>query len=218
MIRAQIASLPEREESLIKTIESLLLQVKFIQVALNGYKELPKFSHRRVKYVHLDNSLGDAAKFYDVDDFEGYLLSCDDDLVYPPGYVSNMINAIDTFHCIVTMHGKKFDNRPIKSYHHGATSTFRCLGQVEKDTYVDVCGSGVSAFHTKDFKLKLSDFQKPNMADIWLSKKATMQGVKMLCLAHPVGYFGYNHHEGNIYDMNHRNETFQTELVNTFLQ
>lgn len=218
MIRAQIASLPERVRSLEKTIGSLFPQVNCIQVALNNYKELPALGHPKIKYIHLDNSLGDGAKFYGVEEFEGYFFSCDDDLIYPPDYVQKMIAAINQYHCIVTLHGKIFGSRPIRSYHHGATEKLRCLGVVENDTFVDVCGSGVSAFHTDDFKLKLSDFEKPNMADIWMSKKAHEQGVKMLCLAHPIGYLGYNHFEDNIYGNNNRNESFQTELVNFFLK
>jgi len=216
-VRAQIASIPARIRSLENAIKSLQPQVNNIQVVLNNYDRLPDISHRKVKYIHMTNEFGDAAKFYGVEEFDGYFFSCDDDLIYPPDYVQRMIAAINQHHCLVTMHGKIFKQRPIGSYHHGAEK-FRCLGSVDIDTYVDVAGSGCAAFHTDDLKLKLSDFQKPNMADIWLSKIAHEQGVKILCLAHPVGYFGYNHHEDNIYDNNHRNESYQTELINTFLK
>lgn len=219
MIRAQIATLPNRYNSLMQTVKSLINQVDSIFIAFNGPVDLSEYLFdEKIECGFFDNSKGDAMKFYEVEKFTGYFFPCDDDLIYPPDYVQRMINKINIHRCLVTHHGKIFANRPIRSYHHGATIRLRCLGEVSEGCYVDVCGSGVSAFHTDDLKLKLSDFKKPNMADIWLSKICHEQNVKMLCLPHPAGYFGYNHFTDNIYDNSHRNETFQTQLVNTFLK
>jgi hypothetical protein len=125
---------------------------------------------------------------------------------------------IDNMECLVTHHGRNFANRPVKSYYHGATEKFRCLSDVWHPVFVDVCGSGVSGFHTKDLRVRLSDFKRKNMADVWLSKLAHEQGVKMLCLSHSADYFGYVHPANNIYDNLNRNDSYQTEILNTFLK
>ena len=80
-----IASLPERVECLRDTVNSLLPQVDKIIVGLNNYTKVPNFlNHPKIEAYLLDNSLGDAAKFYKVGDYkDSYYLSCDDDLIYP---------------------------------------------------------------------------------------------------------------------------------------
>ena len=66
---AQVASIPGRVDTLKLTVSSLLPQVDMIFVALNGYKEAPDFitEDKKIVYALMDNSLGDAAKFYDAD-------------------------------------------------------------------------------------------------------------------------------------------------------
>src|ERR1035437_5903791 len=75
-ITAQIASLPARVEMLKQTVASLRPQVHKIFVALNGYDFTPEFL-KEGEYIHLDNSTGDAAKFYGVENLNGYIFLCD---------------------------------------------------------------------------------------------------------------------------------------------
>ena len=50
MIRAQIASLPDRVDSLKLTVESLLPQVDSLFVALNNYEAIPDFlNHDKIR-------------------------------------------------------------------------------------------------------------------------------------------------------------------------
>ena len=71
-IVVQIASIPDRVELLRQTVESLRPQANRIFVALNGYTFTPDFL-KEGEYVHLDNSTGDAAKFYNVENINGYI-------------------------------------------------------------------------------------------------------------------------------------------------
>lgn len=218
MITAQIASLPDRADSLRQTIDSLLPQVDSLFIALNNYNEVPSFcKHAKISTVLLDNSTGDAAKFYDVEKRHGYFFSCDDDLVYPPDYVEKMIKGILRYECIVTLHGRSFYNLPVLNYYSSATVKLRCLGDVDRDQMVHVGGTGVMAFDTERFKLRYSDFMAPNMADVWLARVAAGQGVPIMVLEHKEGYLRYNHPERNIYGGYHSNCTLQTEVVNSFL-
>jgi hypothetical protein len=187
MITVQIASIPDREESLRLTVNSLRSQVNNILVGLNGYDHIPDFLNNG-EYVCLDNSRGDAAKFYDVEYLNGYVFTCDDDLVYPAGYVNYMKRKVDEYKCIVTLHGKHFLPNFSEFWH---CAVYPCLKELVTDVQVHVGGTGVMAFHTDYVKVKYSDFELPNMADIWMAKVAHEQGVRIMCIAHPEHYLKY---------------------------
>ncbi len=217
-ITAQIASLPAREDTLGKTVSSLLPQVDRIFVALNGYAFIPEFlDNPKIEAVIMDNSLGDAAKFHDVDKRDGYILTCDDDLIYPQGYARYMIDGVNR-HCgIVSLLGKRYDDRPIKSFRTGYTAIYRCLTRVLIDQVVHVGGTGAMAFYSEHVKISVVDFSKPNMADIWMAKIAHEQGVTITALAHPAKYVKHYTHPWRIWSHDGRDE-YQTEVLNSFLK
>ena len=220
MITAQIASLPERVDSLERTVGSLINQVDLLVVCLNNYKEVPTFltNNRKIVYALMDNSLGDAAKFYDADQRNGYVLTCDDDLVYPQGYASYMVNGIKQHGGIVTLLGKRYDKRPINSYRSGYTYISKALTGVKIHTEVHVGGTGVMAFHTDDFKVSTDDFLKPNMADLWVAKLAHEQGVKITSLPHPKRYLHHTRFSQRIWITSRGENGYQTEVINSFLK
>jgi len=218
-IIAQVASLPAREESLERMVNTILPQVDMLFVALNSYDHVPAFLDNNKKIVHalMDNSLGDAAKFYDVDQRHGYVLTCDDDLYYPEGYVGYMVDGVKRHGGAVSLLGKQYDNRPIPSFRGGYTKLYRCLGSVSNDVVVDVCGTGAMAFHTDSIKISVDDFPEPNMADIWFAKAAYEQDVKLTVLAHPQRYVGHKKFPWRIWTHSFRAE-YQTEIMNSFLK
>ncbi len=220
MITCGIATLPDRELSFKQTIESIYPQVDKIICVLNLYDTVPVWLQRmkRVEAIIGDNSLGDAGKFLEVVDCKGYYFSCDDDLYYPVGYVNYMIAGMNKHGCIVTLHGKCFTNRPIKSYHRGWTTSIHCLHTCVQDTLVDVGGTGVMAFNTSKFKLSIGDFPYPNMADIWVAKRAKEQGVNIMALAHRGGYLRYMPPKGKTIWENSKNDPYPTEVLNSFLR
>jgi hypothetical protein len=216
---AQVASLPARVETLEKTINSLLPQVDMIFVALNGHDMVPPFLHHdKIVHALMDNSLGDAAKFYDVDQRNGYVLTCDDDLVYPPDYAQYMIDGVKRHGGIVSLLGKRYDNRPICSFRSGYTKLYKALTNVPEDHVVHLGGTGVMAFHTDDFKVTMDMFEKPNMADIWIGKAAAEQGVKITALAHPARYVGHDRYSDRIWITMRKEDGYQTEVLNSFLK
>jgi len=217
---AQIASIPGRVETLELTVGSLLPQTDMIFVALNGYEEVPSFltGDSKIVYALMDNSLGDAAKFYDVDQRNGYFLTCDDDLIYPQGYVNYMIAGVKRHGGIVSLLGKRYDNRPVISFRSGYTSLYRLQTRVCADQWVHLGGTGVMAFHTDSIRLSMVDFPKPNMADIWMAKAAADQGVKITSLAHPARYVKQRRYSRRIWVSERHNNGYQTEILNSFLK
>lgn len=218
-IIAQLASIPKRVETLKLTVESLLPQVNMLFVALNGYDEPPDFLLGNIKITHaiMDNSFGDAAKFYDVDHRNGYILTCDDDIIYPEDYAEYMINGVKKHGGIVSLLGKCYP-RPTTSYRGGYSAIYRVLNPVQGDHVVDVGGTGAMCFHTDEFKPTMDIFEKPNMADLWVAKAAAEQGIKITALGHPRRYVKHVKYHRNIWHTTINENGYQTEVLNSFLK
>ena len=216
MITAQLAAIPKREDFLKKVIDSLLPQVDVLRVFLNSYKKVPGWLEiLPVECKLLDNSTGDAAKFYGIENIEGYFFSCDDDLIYPKNYVQTIIDKIEIYKrkAIITLHGRTMPDRPVRSYYRDRFETYRCLGTVDYDVRVPVGGTGVMGFHTSTIKLKYSDFRLPNMADIWVSGYAKRQKVPIVVIAHKAGDLEPLVDRG-IWDEYWENDELQTKIYN----
>ena len=220
MITAQIASLPERVDGLNKTVNSLINQVDMLFVGLNKYDEVPGFltNNRKIVYALMDNSLGDAAKFYGVEDRTGYVLTCDDDLVYPEGYARYMVQGVKDHGGIVTLMGRRYDDRPIYSYRTGFTEIHRALVDISVVAEVHVGGTCAMAFHTDNFKITTDDFLMPNMADLWVAKAAHEQGVKIHSLPHPKRYLHHTRLSDRMSMSMLNHSDYQTEVINSFLK
>jgi hypothetical protein len=215
MITVQIASVPSREEMLRKTVESLRGQCDKLFVGLNNYDHVPDFLNEG-EYKFFDNSTGDAVKFYGVENLEGWVLTCDDDLIYPEGYVDKMILKSMLYGCPVTLHGKSY-SRPIIAFNIHK-EVFKCLRYVKKDVQVDVGGTGVMCFDTSYLKIKYSDFELPNMADLWFTKLCREQGVKIMCIAHKADYLKYQKPEETIFlSAYEQGFEIQTEILKRIL-
>jgi hypothetical protein len=219
MITTALASVPQREGLLEVVVNSLAPQSDQVFVALNGYKEIPKFllNMPNVKYDLLDNRLGDAAKFYHVAEVDGYYLSCDDDLQYPNGYCQYMISKVKQYNCIITLHGRQYKNRPIRAFKRGWTLNYHCLHTYDYDTELDLGGTGVMAFDTAIFRPKLSEYKVKNMADIWTAKQAHEQGIKIMGVAHKNTFLRYLNPVETIWRSS-PDDTVQTSILKTFLK
>jgi len=203
-ITANIASIPDRELLLEKTVNSLRNQVDELNVMLNGYPRVPLFlSKPRVIVWKLDNSKGDAAKFYRVAHTRGYIFTCDDDLLYPPDYVEVMIAKLREHDnkVILTNHGRIMEPKPVHNAYtdrrggsRNPDSKFHCLLDTPREDYLDIGGTGVMAWHSDYFTPDYDRIDIPNMADIWVCKFAKEQGCKILHNPHKEGWIRYTSH------------------------
>lgn len=218
MITVGIASIPSRFNLLKKTLDSLTHQVDIMYVCLNGYEYVPEYFHKydNIDYSFSDNSKGDAMKFAYADKVYGYYLTCDDDLVYPSDYVSYMVDRCRHYGCPVSLAGKNFQY-PVHSYHRSAVDFYHCLRDVEKDHVVQVVGTGVLCFNTKDIKVTLDAFEKPNMADLWFAKMAKEQKIQLMVLNHRAGYLTYTHPRWTIWG-NKERDGAEMRLINEILR
>lgn len=185
-VRVGIASHPARIEGLKATIESLRSQCHDICVYLNGYKSVPDFLAKDGITAILGPDIGDIGKFYFLDGYKGYYITCDDDIIYPSYYVRHLIRGIEKYNrtAVVGWHGSRILDGFSDYYSPDSRQVlaFRMLrGQ---DEGVHILGTGCTAFHTQTIEVKVSDFERPNMADLYFGRLGQRQNVPFVVLAH----------------------------------
>lgn len=212
-----IASIPNRSAELGRCIDSLYNQADKIIVGLNNYDEKPDFLDRLwIEVVIWDNSLGDAMKFAKIDSIKWFYITADDDLYYPHNYVNGMINRIEKYDrkVIVGTHGVIVPSAKINSYYADCIRySYRSL--LPTDNFVNVLGTGTTAFHTDTIKLSIKDFKAPNMADIRLWMQAQKQKVPMCCLKHNHNFIQTMNTNWSIREDKHNDDSYITDIVNS---
>lgn len=209
----------KREELIGTVINSIFDQADIINVALNDYDQIPiELYDNKIRIFKTDNSKGDAFKFLELINSDGYFFTIDDDLIYPKDYTAYMIEKIKEYkNKIITLHGRNFKSFPIATYYHAPIDYYPCLKHVEKDVKVQVGGTGVMCFDTELMKIPISYFEKPNMADVWIAKYAKLSGIDIMCVKHEKDFLQYLPPTPNttIYDLCHRDDTIQTQIINS---
>lgn len=192
-IMAGIASIPERASSLEQTLASIAPQVDEVHLSLNGYDHAPAFldAFPNVRATVRGTNGGDAEKFAAVDGWDGYVLTIDDDILYPPDYVETIVAGIDRYHRqrAVSFHGGTTNGFSAKVHSAATVKRLRCLGAVEADDLdVNTVGTGVLGWHTAHVPVWRDIFRSPNMADVYFSCHAHRFGIPLAVLAHPAGW------------------------------
>ena len=186
-VRIGIVSIEIRRSALQRVVEALYPQADELFVYLNDFAQIPDFLKKpNISVLHGLGDVGDRGKFYGVDDFEGYFITCDDDIDYPPYYVDHLIDGIERYgrQAVVGWHGSVFLD-PFEDYY---TATSRRVFSFKSgrpaDTAVHVLGTGCSAFHTSTIRVRYDDFKTPNMADVYLAVLGKQQAVPFVVLKH----------------------------------
>ncbi|WP_165164218.1 FkbM family methyltransferase [Corynebacterium qintianiae] len=186
-VRIGIASMPGREFGLKTVIDILHTQADEIFVYLNGMSSVPAIlpAYPNVKYF-AGPDVGDRGKFKFLEGFNGYYLTCDDDIEYAPFHVQSIIDGIERYgrRAVVGWHGSIFkeDFQEFYNPKYRQVLSFRFLRG--EDTPVHLLGTGVCGFHTETMNVSYEDFLYPNMADAFLAIAAKEQEVGMVVLAH----------------------------------
>ena len=207
----------KRGDTLIKTIESIYHQCDVINVALNDYSEIPiELYDNKINLFITNNEKGDAYKFFNLINSDGYYFTVDDDLIYPENYTEFMIGKIEEYQrkSIISLHGRSFTSYPINSYYSRNATVNHFRQELIKDTEIEFGGTGVMAFHTDLFKVDIDYFEFPNMADVWIGKYAKDSGIKIICAKHPSNFVQQQEFDECIYATDLKNDEIQTKIVN----
>jgi len=194
---AFIASVEERQQQLKIVINALYDQVDLIHLILNWYTEIPQWIKELPKiFAHLNpenkNAHDSVWQYVEAENVatkvngqENYYFICDDDLLYPKDYVSEMIKAVDRYKksCVITCHGANIQ-RPVESYLK-SRNVYGFSDPLERDIFVDMAGCGTVAFHSSTIKPILQHFPIPYCRDLWFSILAARQNVKIISIARP---------------------------------
>lgn len=169
-----IATFKGREPYLKETIKSLANQADQIRIYDNEERLI---------------DLTDNGKFYFLHEYKEpiYYFTCDDDIIYPPTYVKDMIEAIERTGTIVTHHGRILQGFG-KRYYSGHKA-FQCMKDNNYEGMVHVAGTGVTAFRTDYFNPDIWASSDKKMSDLVFSLEAAKQGKKITILKHKSGYF-----------------------------
>lgn len=171
----------------MRTVDSIAPQVDKVRIYYTGcpcdFSWLEKYPNASVTK---GTDKGSNAKFHFIQDDE-YYFTCDDDLIYPPDYVSRTLAALKKHGGYVTYHGRKL--RGLGRNYYNGHRFFSCLGSVEVDEVIDVPGTGVGCFNTNDFKPDApARVEWRNMDDIGIGYECARQDVKVTVLAHEKGW------------------------------
>lgn len=170
-----IATYAGREEVLKKTIDSLMGQCDEIRIYDNEVR---------------DENLTDNGKFYFLKEYKEpvYYFTCDDDIIYPPTYIDDMVKAIELCKTIVTHHGRKLQRKGV-SYYRGGHIAYRCTGRVTSRSIIDVSGTGVTGFRTDYFNpVDIYKSENKCMSDLVFALEARKQRKLITVLPHKAGY------------------------------
>jgi hypothetical protein len=204
---ACLATVQERQSSLLQTIASIYNQVDEVHVYLNDYERKPAILYVKVfnnfKNVKLHfgpelaGDLGDAAKFYFIDKLpECYYFTLDDDLFYPQNYVKKHLEFQEYFNneIITTYHGRSLFKFPLKGFYHPELSSdVKCLRESKYPQFTQFGGTGVMCIPTHKIKLALNDFgAERNMADVWVGIYSQRNNIPILTLPHAQGEITHN--------------------------
>lgn len=220
-----VATVLNRKLALKDVIKSILPQVDKLIVYQNGYSEVFDFlKDDKIEVyssINVGIDMGDGGKFYKVSEYNNaYYLSIDDDLLYPPDYVSNIITNIENYNreCIVTHHGRTLKPNAI-DYYHDVSSSYRCLGNVSHNTFIQFGGTGVMGFHTSKVKFNFNYIKTPNMADIWVGLFAQENLIPIVVLKHRQNWIKYLtnfNQQDTIFNRYVNNNKIQNELIKKY--
>lgn len=222
-VTAYMATFPTRELIIAEAVESLLPQVDKLVIWVNGEMELPQICyHEKVELYWgkdvLGFDIGCAGKFAFAFEWDGYIFTVDDDIIYPSDYVERSIAKIEEYErkCVLSWHGR-LTRLPITVYRSAKDMIKNCSFQqnVEEDTECHIIGTGVMFFHIDTIvpKYDVMEMKHTNVSDIHFAQSMDMRGIKTIVAAHDRGWLkalvpveGISHHK--------ENDKFHCDLIN----
>lgn len=228
-----MASLPDRAETLRKSLYSLLYQVDTIQIALtyeapNWLQALCGKTNGAVYTVYHDNSLRDGSRFINADRKPGYCLVCDDDILYPPDFVQRMVKQYEALPepGFLAPMGKVLKPRPLQSYYKGWAKNFKTFEEVKELERVDIPGCCGILWHTdlneKTWEpLNHKSMVVPN-SDVCVGVHARIGGLPCYVIPHAADWLKDLMPELpkgtlDIYNTYKKNDKVQTDHINRWM-
>lgn len=183
-----MASIPDRMKGMIRTLTTLLPSCDNFDLYLNDYPlgfSLPILEDPKVNVFRSPPDLGARGKLYMAHRTPGYYLTVDDDLVYPPNYVYNIVQGIEKYkrQAVVGYHGVLFAQRP-DPMNPPTRHLFSHQGMLERDMPVHMLGTGLMGYHSDTLMFGWREMQ-PGKIDEQVAWRAQDTRTPLIVLAHP---------------------------------
>jgi hypothetical protein len=191
MVECGIATLPERQENLKRTLDSIYDQFDLIHVVLNGYNEVPDFLiDSKIRFYLMSENGGAKMKYHKVEECRGFYFSCDDDLIYPENYVKVYMDKFEKYgrRVVLTAHG---GNIKANSENRALEKRNRFDQWHPKDRFIMMGGTGVMAFHQPTFNLTTEELEYNNMVDVSIFHKTQIQKFPVILIKKPENWITY---------------------------
>ena len=117
---------------------------------------------------------------------------------------------------MVGLHARTM-KQAVKSFYRDKSKIFHCLSALKKDQVVHILGTGTTAFHTETIKVKIEDFEIPNMADIWFAILGQKQAVPFIAVSRKKRWLSLvklENQNDTIYNNSVGRDAIQTEAYN----
>ena len=183
-----MATYPGGFKSVSKAINSLLKQTRSIDriiLHVNSDKSPPNLPNDSRIDVRLSKTnYADNGKFRYMNEFDGYFLTVDDDICYPPDYVERMVSYVDSQNrqTIVGVHGAVLPFGPPVSRwseyrEHRRTHVFTSSNS--SFTQVNCLGTGTIAFHSQIGTPVFEELDTLRMVDLHIAVWAQKNSIEM---------------------------------------
>lgn len=184
-----MASIPSREASLRKVVESLLPQVSELGVYLNNWETVPDFlKHPKIRIARSQDhgDVRDNGKFFWVERTKArFYATVDDDIHYPSNYISELLRYQQMLGgtYAVGVHASTYPrpvtrllkNRHLIHFSHASDALIP----------VDMLGTGTLFFERAYWNFKYSEMGTPGMADVWFASGAVSRRFGLWSVPRP---------------------------------
>lgn len=183
-----IATMPSRANTFSQMIHSALSQVDRLFVYLDGFEKVPPELQGLPKchatILANQEGLHASSRFLapHMFDSEAIVVVFDDDILYPPDYVSRIKLALAHYgeKAIVGFHGAIF-MPPHQSFIKNKR-TFHFSSRLDNDVRVHQLGCGTAAFLSSRFGPKPKTWRYHNMDDLYIAAEAVKSNLKLVAL------------------------------------
>jgi len=217
-ISGHMASFPDREQSLPLAIASIATQVDELHLFLNNGMVLPDLSHYPNITIHRSSEdLKDVGKYASMNNVVGYLVVIDDDILYPPDYVSRLLVEVELLNreAVVGVHGIRYSRTEPHPHENRIVSHFTSAAS---GFWADALGAGTIGFHSDTITFSREDFPTGGVGDISVASKCLGAGVPLWCLARQSGWLNEIETpvESRLFNTKRNNPSLADEVLGSF--
>jgi len=171
-IYALMTTIPQRINNLRRVVDTIYEQVDEVRMVFNDFTAIPDWVKDRKKiipFLNTPDKYTSNSVWLAMGGVNGYVFTCDDDIIFPPDYVSTLIPKIKEYNnkAIITLYGE-IAKRPFTRYNKGRYA-IGFFWKSDRDREMDIAGAGCSLFHTDGMRPTLADFPDIYSRDLWFS-------------------------------------------------